>query len=83
MPRQLPIRGRVASFATLVKEFAGDVPPRALLEELRQLRVVRESALGVELVGNGRTSFRAANRCIERMTRSLENELKIMETPGI
>jgi hypothetical protein len=40
LPRRLPLRGRRGSFASLVREFAGDVPPRAVLEELRRLDVV-------------------------------------------
>jgi Family of unknown function (DUF6502) len=39
-PRRLPLRGRHGSFASLVREFAGDVTPRAVLEELRRLDMV-------------------------------------------
>src|SRR5262249_51819844 len=50
MPRRLPIRGSRTSFESLVRGFAGDVPPRALLEELHRLRVVREKGGQIELV---------------------------------
>lgn len=40
-PRRLPIAGRV-SFTSLAKQFAGDVPYRAVLEELRRMRVVQQ-----------------------------------------
>ncbi len=53
LPRRLPINGRSASFSSLVKAFAGDVPPRAVLEELRRLNAVRETSKGVELIGSG------------------------------
>jgi hypothetical protein len=49
-PRKLPMRGRSGSFASLVKAFAGDVPPRAVLDELRRLRAVRDFGDSVELV---------------------------------
>jgi hypothetical protein len=42
LPRRLPMHGRSGSFSSLVKAFAGDVPPRAVLDELRRIRAVRE-----------------------------------------
>src|ERR1700733_10214897 len=41
-PQRLPIAGAKISFATLVRKFGGDVPHRAVLEELRRLGVVRQ-----------------------------------------
>jgi hypothetical protein len=41
-PRALPITGPTTSFAALVKEYAGDVPHHAVLEELRRLKLVKE-----------------------------------------
>src|SRR6202021_3144343 len=48
-PVRLPIAGARASFTTLVREFGGDVPHRAVLEELRRLRVVRQVGNRLEL----------------------------------
>jgi hypothetical protein len=48
-PRRLPIAGARISFTTLVKQFGGDVPHRAVLEELRRLRVVRQIGTRLEL----------------------------------
>jgi hypothetical protein len=48
-PKALRIRDGQCSFATLVHEYAGDVPPRAVLDELRRMRLVRESDAGIEL----------------------------------
>jgi hypothetical protein len=48
-PRRLPIAGARGSFASLVREFGGDVPHRAVLEELRRLRVVRQIGINLEL----------------------------------
>ena len=42
-PAVLPLEGEGASFATLVKEFSGDVPTRAMLDEL-----VRTNTVAVE-----------------------------------
>jgi hypothetical protein len=49
LPRRLQLQGRSGSFASLVQEFGGDVPPRAVLEELRRLRVVRCRGDSIEL----------------------------------
>ena len=48
-PQRLPIVGARVSFASLVKQFGGDVPHRAVLEELRRLRVVRQIGARLEL----------------------------------
>jgi len=48
-PLRLPIAGARVSFASLVKRFGGDVPHRAVLEELRRLRVVRQIGNRLEL----------------------------------
>jgi hypothetical protein len=55
-PRRLSITGGRHSFASLAKTFAGDVPHRAVLEELRRLRVVREQGRYVELTVGCTTS---------------------------
>jgi hypothetical protein len=39
-PRRLSISGPRSSFARLVQKYGGDVPPRAVLEELRQIGAV-------------------------------------------
>ena len=48
-PQRLPIAGTRASFTSLVRKFGGDVPHRAVLEELRRLRVVRQVGDSLEL----------------------------------
>jgi Family of unknown function (DUF6502) len=48
-PQRLPIAGARVSFASLVKQFGGDVPHRAVLEELRRLRVVSQVGSRLEL----------------------------------
>lgn len=39
-PQVLPLDGRGASFAALVQRYSGDMPPRALLEELKRVQAV-------------------------------------------
>jgi hypothetical protein len=46
-PARLPFEGRGASFSALVKRYAGDVPPRAVLDELCRVGCV-------ERLGDGR-----------------------------
>ena len=53
-PRRLSLHGQPISFASLVKSFAGDVPPRAVLDELRRLEAVRETGQYVVLTGERR-----------------------------
>jgi len=48
-PRSLPIAGPRISFESLVKKFGGDVPHRAVLEELRRLRLVNQTGSRLEL----------------------------------
>ena len=48
-PQRLPIAGTRVSFTSLVRKFGGDVPHRAVLEELRRLRVVRQIGNRLEL----------------------------------
>lgn len=48
-PQRLPIAGSKASFTSLVRKFGGDVPYRAVLEELRRVRVVRQIGNRLEL----------------------------------
>jgi hypothetical protein len=40
-PSSLPIEGKRRSFAALVRRYSGDMPPRAMLEELERVRAVR------------------------------------------
>jgi len=48
-PQRLPITGKKVSFASLVRKFGGDVPHRAVLEELRRIHVVRQIGKTLEL----------------------------------
>ncbi len=41
-PAALPVEGRTASFARLVKEYSGDVPARAILDELLNVGAVEQ-----------------------------------------
>lgn len=48
-PKRLAITGPKPSFALLVKQYAGDVPHRAVLNELSRLRAVRQVGKHVEV----------------------------------
>ena len=45
-PRALTFRGRHRSFEMLVKRYSGDIPPRAMLDELLAMSVVRKQKNG-------------------------------------
>jgi hypothetical protein len=55
-PRSLPISGQKISFASLVREYGGDVPHRAVLDELKRTRAVTQSKNRLKLCG-GLTGF--------------------------
>jgi len=44
LPRRLPFKGEKFSFSHLVKLFSGDIPARAMLSEMKRLRIVRHDA---------------------------------------
>src|SRR5690349_12495652 len=56
-PTGLPVRGRKASFESLVKKYGRDVSYKALLVELQKLKYVRISRNRVTLTGRGRKHF--------------------------
>ena len=45
-PRELALKGRHGSFEALVKRYSGDIPPRAMLDELRAMSAVRKQQNG-------------------------------------
>jgi hypothetical protein len=61
-PRALPVNGPGASFATLVKKYAGDVPHHAVLEELRRQKLVKEGQESLRLV----TPVMSASRAFQK-----------------
>ncbi|MEE8118099.1 MAG: DUF6502 family protein [Gammaproteobacteria bacterium] len=50
-PRVLKFRSGQGSFAELVRQYSGDVPPRAILDELKRCEAVT-------MIGNGEVHFR-------------------------
>lgn len=51
-PKQLPVDGNGASFASLVKEYSGDIPTQAMLAVLKKAGSVIETDRGIELVNH-------------------------------
>lgn len=66
-PRKLRANGQRTSFKTLVRTFAGDVPPRAVLKELNRLGVVREDGGYMELKSVGNQVHRRASYSIQEV----------------
>ena len=44
LPRKLPFKGEKTSFSSLVRKYSGDIPARAMLTEMKRLRIVRIDA---------------------------------------
>lgn len=54
-PRQLPLKGSRGSFHALVKRYSGDIPPRAMLDELSSISAIRRRKDGrIELNARAR-----------------------------
>lgn len=45
-PKELPFKARKGSFASLTGRYSGDIPPRAMLDELLSMGVVRQGKNG-------------------------------------
>ncbi len=52
-PRILPFDGGAESFSALVKAYSGDVPPRAILDEMRRAGIVEVDDRQVRLLNRG------------------------------
>lgn len=52
-PRPLPIDGQGDTFATLVRAYSGDVPPRAILDELERVGAVARDGTYIRLIERG------------------------------
>ena len=57
-PANLPFEGEKGSFSELVRRYSGDVPARAVLDELRRVEVEIESVDGGKSVLDGNDPFR-------------------------
>jgi len=70
-PRVLRVSGRRGSFALLVRKHGGDLPHRAVLEELLQLGLVSETDNSVRLISRSaakKTTPHRHVRCAPRKT---------------
>ncbi len=52
-PKELPFEGSGESFARLVREYSGDIPPRAILDEMIRVGVVELKNRKVRLLSKG------------------------------
>jgi hypothetical protein len=74
-PRRLRIAGQVGSFGQLVKKHGGDIPPRAILEELRRTGAVSTDGPSVRLrisrFHSGRSDVKDLKRLLLLLTRNV------------
>lgn len=82
-PRRLQFKGSNASFSHLVKKYSGDIPARAMLTEMKRLRIVRHDDQDNVVLARTRLSvprrtmlaMRAISPWVEMLTRSNANRL--------
>jgi hypothetical protein len=76
-PKSLALSRGTFSFDRLVKEYAGDVSPRAVLEELMRSRTVRRSGERLSLKASKRPSPRVGLGSLARVIPTLVDGLRI------
>lgn len=89
LPRELPLRGRKTSFARLVHRYSGDMPTRAMLDELIATRAVVRKSNGLvrvraKTISNVRIGARDVASVGERASdylNTLVRNLSTAETP--
>ena len=81
-PLALPVSGTRASFASLVRKYAGDVPHHAVLEELRRLALVREENERLELVTAAAPTSRALAKSLSALLALVSDTVALSTTPG-
>jgi hypothetical protein len=76
-PKRLRLAGQVGSFGQLVKKHGGDIPPRAILEELRRTGAVFNDGPSVRLrisgFQNGRSDVKVLKRLLLSLTKSVRS----------
>ncbi|MFQ5586043.1 MAG: DUF6502 family protein [Thermodesulfobacteriota bacterium] len=53
IPRELPLEGEEGSFASLVKAYSGDIPTKALLDEMLRIGMVELASGRIRLLSRG------------------------------
>lgn len=76
-PKSLVVSGETFSFERLVKEYGGDVSPRAVLEELVRSRTIRRAREGLELQVSKLPYPRAGLGSLARVIPTLVDGLRI------
>jgi hypothetical protein len=78
-PKSLPIRGRGSSFSLLVRRYSGDVPVRAMLDHLRESKIVAFTAGGeVRLARGSRVNRNSELRELAQFTKAGTAYLRIL-----
>lgn len=81
-PRRLRFKGARNSFAVLVRSYAGDVPPRAVLNELREMGVARQSGTFVEVKSLGRLRRRRSLASLSTLMPVLVDGVRVAAGDG-
>jgi len=82
-PKSIPIRGAGSTFHKLVRTYGGDVPPRAVLDELRRAAAVRTLDNGaiiptrrfVQYGARSQTALRNTSRKLQLLAETLRHNL--------
>jgi hypothetical protein len=84
-PKRLKLRGRYASFARLVAKCGVDTPPKAILDELRQIGAVRDLRgdlqLSASLFFRRRHDFADVSTILRQLTKRLRAVSKSRRPP--
>jgi Family of unknown function (DUF6502) len=83
VPKPLPLRGPGSTFERLVRKYGGDVPPRAVLDELRRAAAVRTLPSGaiqptrrfVEYGERSQKALQDISQKLQRLTETLRHNL--------
>lgn len=84
-PRRLKLNGRYASFTRLVAKCGIDIPPKAILDELRQIGAVRDLGgdlqLSASLFFRRRHDFADVSPVLRQLTKRLRAVSKTRRSP--
>lgn len=90
-PNVLPFSGRDVSFQSLVRDYSGDIPARAMLTEMLRLRMARkEGGNGVKLVRTGsviprhaKATLRAISPWVRFLSRTEPDDLAGLQANSV
>jgi hypothetical protein len=81
-PKRLRLRGGYGSFSSLARKYSADIPPRATLDELKRINVVRLSSGYVIQQAESEVAVRQRSQNIARATQQLLSVFKAIGYPN-